>query len=78
MDYISHTVVLPSEHKCDHDMVLCKLSFANVKASNCRSEGEYRNYNKADYDSLAFVLEFVNWSYTFLRLYDLKQLLVRV
>ena len=68
MDYISHTAVQPShpsEHKCEHDMVLCKLSFANFKPSNCRLEGGYRNYNKEDIDSLAFVPEYVDCSYTF-------------
>ena len=65
VDCISHMAVLPSVHKCDHDMVLCKLSFVNVKASNCRSEGRSRNYNKADYDSLTFELEYVDWLYNF-------------
>ena len=65
VDCISHMTVLPCVHKCNHDMVLCKLSFANVKASNCESLGGYRSYNKPDYDSLAFVLEYVDWSYTF-------------
>ena len=65
VDYFSHTAVPSSVHKCDHDMVLCKLFFANVKVSNFRSEGGYCNYKKTDYGSFAFVLEYVAWSYTF-------------